>query len=50
MKIKEITAMRGPNYWSVRRHKLIVMVLDIVLKGNPVVSITAWNEEHGWAI
>ncbi len=21
--------MRGPNYWSVRRHKLIVMVLDI---------------------
>jgi len=21
--------MRGPNYWSVNRHKLIVMVLDI---------------------
>ena len=21
--------MRGPNYWSVRRHKLIVMVLDL---------------------
>jgi len=29
MKIREINAMRGPNYWSVRRHKLIVMVLDI---------------------
>lgn len=29
MKIREITAMRGPNYWSVRRHKLIVMVLDL---------------------
>jgi len=29
MKILEINAMRGPNYWSVRRHKLIVMVLDI---------------------
>ena len=21
--------MRGPNYWSIRRHKLIVMVLDL---------------------
>lgn len=29
MKILEINAMRGPNYWSVRRHKLIVMVLDL---------------------
>lgn len=29
MKIREINAMRGPNYWSVRRHKLIVMVLDL---------------------
>lgn len=29
MKIREIKAMRGPNYWSVRRHKLIVMVLDL---------------------
>ena len=28
MRIREINAMRGPNYWSVRRHKLIVMVLD----------------------
>jgi len=29
MKIREIRAMRGPNYWSVRRHKLIVMTLDL---------------------
>jgi len=29
MKIIEINAMRGPNYWSIRRHKLIVMVLDL---------------------
>jgi cyanophycin synthetase len=29
MKILEINAMRGPNYWSVNRHKLIVMVLDL---------------------
>ncbi len=29
MKIREIRAMRGPNYWSVRREKLIVMVLDL---------------------
>lgn len=29
MKILEIKAMRGPNYWSVNRHKLIVMVLDL---------------------
>jgi cyanophycin synthetase len=29
MHIREINAMRGPNYWSVRRHQLIVMVLDL---------------------
>lgn len=29
MKILSINAMRGPNYWSVRRHKLIDMVLDL---------------------
>jgi len=29
MRIREIRAMRGPNYWSVRRHKLIVMTLDL---------------------
>ena len=29
MKIISINAMRGPNYWSINRHKLIVMVLDL---------------------
>lgn len=29
MKILEIRVLRGPNYWSIRRHKLIVMKLDI---------------------
>lgn len=29
MEIRNISAMKGPNYWSVRRHKLIVMVLDL---------------------
>ncbi len=29
MNIVEIKAMRGPNYWSIRRHKLIVMKLNI---------------------
>ena len=29
MKIVEIKIMRGPNYWSVRRTKLIQMKLDL---------------------
>ena len=29
MKTLNISVMRGPNYWSVKRHKLIVMVLDL---------------------
>lgn len=29
MNILEIRAMKGPNYWSIRRHKLIVMKLDL---------------------
>ena len=29
MKIIDIKTMRGPNYWSVRRHNLTVMVLDL---------------------
>jgi cyanophycin synthetase len=29
MRILEIDATNGPNYWSVRRHKLIVMLLDL---------------------
>ncbi len=29
MKIIDIRALKGPNYWSIRRHKLIVMRLDL---------------------
>ena len=29
MKIQDIKVMNGPNYWSSRRHKLIVMLLDL---------------------
>ena len=29
MKILDIKTMCGPNYWSVNRHKLIVMLLDL---------------------
>jgi cyanophycin synthetase len=29
MKILEIKVMKGPNYWSVRRHKMVVMLLDL---------------------
>ncbi|OSZ82511.1 cyanophycin synthetase [Chitinophagaceae bacterium IBVUCB1] len=29
MKILDIKVMNGPNYWSVKRHKLIVMLLDL---------------------
>lgn len=29
MEILNIRTMNGPNYWSIRRHKLIVMLLDL---------------------
>lgn len=29
MRILKILTLRGPNYWSIRRHKLIVMRLDL---------------------
>lgn len=29
MRILDLKAMRGPNYWSIRRHHLIVMRLDL---------------------
>ncbi len=45
MKIREINAMKGPNYWSVRRHKLIVMVLDLEkMEELPSNKIEGFNE------
>lgn len=29
MKILKVQTLRGPNYWSIRRHKLILMRLDL---------------------
>ena len=45
MNILEIKAMRGPNYWSIRRHKLIVMVLDLEdLEQKPTNKIDGFSE------
>lgn len=44
MKIININVMRGPNYWSVRRHKLIVMVLDLEeLEDSPTNKIAGFD-------
>jgi cyanophycin synthetase len=45
MQIREIKAMRGPNYWSIRRNKLIVMVLDLEdLEEKPTNKIPGFLE------
>lgn len=45
MRIREINVMRGPNYWSIRRHKLIVMVLDLEeLEQRPTHTIEGFLE------
>ena len=45
MKILELRALKGPNYWSVNRHKLIVMVLDIEeLEQRPTNTIEGFLE------
>ncbi len=44
MKILDIRAMRGPNYWSIWRHKLIVMKLDIEeLEDSPTNKIPGFS-------
>ena len=45
MKILEIKILRGPNYWSVRRNKLIQMKLDLEeLEQRPTNSIDGFLE------
>ena len=45
MKVKEIRAMRGPNYWSVRYQQLILMVLDLEeLEERPTDTIPGFAE------
>ncbi|HRF18565.1 MAG TPA: ATP-grasp domain-containing protein, partial [Chitinophagaceae bacterium] len=45
MKILEIKVLKGPNYWSVRRNKLIQMKLDLEEKENmPTNKIPGFRE------
>ncbi len=45
MRILEIRAMRGPNFWSIRRHKLIVMKLDLEdMEERPSNKIDGFSE------
>ncbi|KKI98829.1 cyanophycin synthetase [Prochlorothrix hollandica] len=45
MKILKIQTLRGPNYWSIRYHKLIVVRLDLEdLADRPSDSITGFYE------
>lgn len=45
MKILDIKVMNGPNYWSSRRHKLVVMLLDSQeLEQRPTNTIDGFGE------
>jgi cyanophycin synthetase len=45
MKIVEIKVMKGPNYWSSKRHKLIVMLIDLEeLEEKPTNKIDGFLE------
>lgn len=45
MRIEDIKVMCGPNYWSSRRHKLIVMLLDLEeLEDMPTNKISGFGE------
>lgn len=46
MKILSTAVMKGPNYWSIRRHKLIVMKLDLEeLEERPTNTIPGFREQ-----
>src|SRR4051812_28400600 len=46
MKIREISVLRGPNYWSNYRKKLIVMKLDIgMYEDYPTNYISGFTEK-----
>lgn len=45
MQILDIKVMRGPNYWSIRRHKLIQMRLDLEdMEQKPTNKIPGFRE------
>jgi hypothetical protein len=47
MKILEIKVLKGPNYWSIRRPKLIQMKLDLEeMEQRPTNSIEGFR--HDW--
>lgn len=51
MNILDIKIMRGPNYWSIRRHKLIVMRLDLGnLEQHPTNKIPGFLERLSQAM
>jgi cyanophycin synthetase len=45
MKILKVQTLRGPNYWSIRRHKLVVLRLDLAdLADRPSNEISGFYE------
>ncbi|HEY9688590.1 MAG TPA: cyanophycin synthetase, partial [Coleofasciculaceae cyanobacterium] len=45
MKILKVQTLRGPNYWSIRRHKLVVLRLDLAdLADRPSNEIPGFYE------
>ncbi len=45
MQVRDIKVLRGPNYWSIRRHKLIQVTLDLEeLEQRPTDTIDGFYE------
>lgn len=45
MKIVDIRLLNGPNYWSIQRHKIVVMLLDLEeLENSPTNTIPGFNQ------
>lgn len=45
MKILELRVMSGPNYWSIQRHKLIVMLLDLEeMESKPTNTLPGFHQ------
>ena len=48
MKIIDIKVLKGPNYWSIRRPKLIQMRLDLEeMENHPTNSIPGFQGTFG---
>ena len=45
MKIVEIKVLRGPNFWSIKKQKLVQMTLDLEeMEQRPTNSIKGFSE------